>query len=104
MTAAHSTLPFGTRYSVSHQMQRMRRKHAFPVKPTPANVSSPDIQARAIMPVIMVADASTIAIWNVFRGKVRPRRRMRRKDRQIAQLEPRFARNARGARPLAPRI
>ena len=30
----------------------------------PASVSTPDTQASAIMPVMMVADASTMPIWN----------------------------------------
>ena len=30
----------------------------------PASASTPEIQASTIMPVMMVADASTIAIWN----------------------------------------
>ena len=34
------------------------------VKAMPASVSRPDIQASAIMPVMMVADASTMPIWN----------------------------------------
>ena len=34
------------------------------VKPTPATASRPDTQASAIMPVMMVAEASTMPIWN----------------------------------------
>ena len=45
-------------------MQQMRNEHAEPGKAMPATVSRPDIQASAMMPVMMVADASTMPIWN----------------------------------------
>ena len=35
------------------------------VNAIPTSASRPDIQANAIMPVMMVAEASTIPIWNV---------------------------------------
>jgi hypothetical protein len=34
------------------------------VIPAPTSASRPDIHASTIMPVMMAADASTIAIWN----------------------------------------
>ena len=46
------------------QMQQMRREQADRGNAEPAIASAPETQASTIMPVMMVADASTMPIWN----------------------------------------
>jgi hypothetical protein len=47
-----------------HQMHGMGANRPIAVKARPASASAPDTHASAIMPVMIVADASTIPIWN----------------------------------------